>query len=59
MIFCFNELCLNAKTIRSLNKEYWNNVLRQFTDILKHAGLSNGPNLQVRTENGLWNIISK
>lgn len=59
MIFCFNELCMNAKTIKSLNKECWNNVLKQFTDILKHAGLSNGPNLQVRTENGLWNIISK
>ena len=54
MIFCFNELCLNAKAVKTLDCSGWGKAVGYFLKILKQAKESNNNTMpELRSENGL------
>lgn len=54
MIFCFNELCLNAKSAKTLDCSGWGKALGYFLKILNQAKESNNNTTpELRSENGL------
>lgn len=53
MIFCFNEMCMNFKSAKTLDYPSWEKVLSCFLRILRQAKQRDGKTPELRSETGL------